>query len=42
MGSVMNIALRRKVLHDPLTLKYSQDQIVESVVALALHGLLPH
>ena len=41
MGSVMNMALRRQVLHDPLTLKYSQDQIVEGVVSLALHGILP-
>ena len=41
MGSVMNIALLRQVLHDPLALEYSQDQIVESVVSLALNGLLP-
>jgi AcrR family transcriptional regulator len=41
MGSVMNIALLRQILHDPLALQYSQDQIIESVVALALNGLLP-
>jgi len=41
MGSVMNIALLRQVLHDPIALQYSQDQIIESVVSLALHGLLP-
>jgi AcrR family transcriptional regulator len=41
MGSVMNIAMRRQVLNDPLMLKYSQDQIVEGVVSLALRGLLP-
>ena len=41
MGGVMNMALRRRVLHDPLTLKYSQEQIVEGVGTLALHGLLP-
>jgi hypothetical protein len=41
MGGVMNMAIRRQVLHDPLTLKYSQEQIVEGVVSLALHGLLP-
>jgi hypothetical protein len=41
MGSVMDIALRRQVLRDPLTLQYSQSQIVEGVVSLALHGLLP-
>lgn len=40
MGSVMNIALRRQVLHDPLMLQYTQDQIVEGVVSLALRGLL--
>jgi len=37
----MNIALLRQVMHDPITLKYSQDQIVEGVVSLALRGLLP-
>jgi len=41
MGSIMNIALLRQVLHDPITLRYSQDQIIEGVVAIALHGLLP-
>jgi AcrR family transcriptional regulator len=41
MGGVMNMVMRRKVLHDPLTLKYSQDEIIEGVVSLALHGLLP-
>lgn len=41
MGSVMNIALLRLIFHDPLALQYSQDQIIESVVALALNGLLP-
>ncbi len=41
MGSVMDIALRRQVFHDPLLLKYSQDQIVESVVTLAMQGLVP-
>ena len=41
MGSVMNMVLRRQVLQDPLTLSYSQDEIVEGLVALALRGLLP-
>ena len=41
MGGVMNMALRRRVLNDPLTMKYSQDQIIEGVVFLALNGLLP-
>lgn len=41
MGSVMDMALRRQVLHDPLTLEYTQEQIVESLVSLTLRGLLP-
>ncbi|MGD0750587.1 MAG: TetR/AcrR family transcriptional regulator [Anaerolineales bacterium] len=41
MGSVMNIALLRNILHDPLALQYSQEQIIESVVDLALNALLP-
>lgn len=41
MGSVMNTAMRRQILHDPLTLRYSQDQIVESIVSTVLRGLLP-
>jgi AcrR family transcriptional regulator len=41
MGSVMNMAMRRKVLHDPLTTKYSQEEIVEGLVSLALNGLSP-
>jgi AcrR family transcriptional regulator len=40
MGSVMDIALRRQVLHDPLTLQYTPEQIVESLVSLTLRGLL--
>jgi AcrR family transcriptional regulator len=40
MGGVMNMALRRQVLHDPLSLKYSQEEIIDSVVSLALNGLL--
>jgi AcrR family transcriptional regulator len=41
MGSVMDMALRRQVLRDPFTLQYTQEQIVEGVVSLALRGLLP-
>ena len=41
MGSIMDIALRRQALHDPLTLQYTQEQIVDGVVSLALRGLLP-
>jgi AcrR family transcriptional regulator len=41
MGSVMDMALRRQVLRDPLTLEYTQEQIVECVVSTALDGLKP-
>jgi AcrR family transcriptional regulator len=41
MGGVMNMVMRRQLLHDPIALKYSQDQIVESVVSLAWRGLSP-
>jgi AcrR family transcriptional regulator len=41
MGSIMDIALRRQVIHEPLTRQYSQEQIVEGLVSLALEGLLP-
>jgi AcrR family transcriptional regulator len=41
MGGVMNMAMRRQLLHDPLTLKYSQAEIIEGVVSLAMQGLLP-
>jgi len=40
MGSVMNIVLRRQVLHDPLVMGYTQDQIVEGLVSLTMNGLL--
>jgi len=40
-GSVMHLALRRGVLRDPVARKYTQEQIVEMTVTLALRGLLP-
>ncbi len=41
MGSIMDLALRRQVLHDPHTLQYTYEQIAEGVVSIALSGLLP-
>jgi AcrR family transcriptional regulator len=41
IGSVMAFVLRRHVLHDPLALQYSQQQIADIVVTTMLEGLLP-
>jgi AcrR family transcriptional regulator len=38
---LIGFVLRRQILHDPLALQYSQEQIVDSVVTTALDGLLP-
>jgi AcrR family transcriptional regulator len=39
MGSVMGFVLRRQILRDGLALQYTQAQIAESIVGLALHGM---
>jgi AcrR family transcriptional regulator len=39
-GSLMAFVIRRQLLHDPLALKYTHEQIVDSVVTIALRGLL--
>jgi AcrR family transcriptional regulator len=41
MNSAIGFVLRRQILHDPLVLQYTHEQIVESVVTTALYGLLP-
>jgi AcrR family transcriptional regulator len=41
LGSLMDIVLRRQILHDPDTLRYTQAQIVDSLVSTTLSGLLP-
>jgi AcrR family transcriptional regulator len=41
-GSLMAFVIRRRLLHDPLALQYSHEQIVEIVVGVILHGLLSH
>jgi hypothetical protein len=40
LGSLMDIVLRRQILRDPVLAAYSHEQIVDSVVKLALEGLL--
>jgi AcrR family transcriptional regulator len=40
MGSITGIVVRRHIFRDPMALRYSQEQIVESIVTTMLHGLL--
>jgi hypothetical protein len=37
----MDLVLRRQVIRDPAVVKFSHDQIAESVVSTTLKGLLP-
>jgi AcrR family transcriptional regulator len=39
MGSVMGFVLRRQILRDGLALQYTQEQIAESIVSMAVHGM---
>ena len=41
MGSVMSLVLRRQILHDPDALRYTHEEIVDSIVRIALRGLAP-
>jgi AcrR family transcriptional regulator len=41
MGSVMSLVLRRQILHDPDALRYTHEEIVDSIVGIALRGLAP-
>jgi AcrR family transcriptional regulator len=41
MGSVMGFILRRQLLHDPMALKYSREEVVNHLVASTLQGLYP-
>jgi AcrR family transcriptional regulator len=38
-GSIVGVVLRRQVLHDPIALSYSQEQIVDTITETFLHGL---
>ncbi len=41
LGSIFDIALRRKALKDGPSLHYTQEQIAETAVSFLLQGLLP-
>ncbi len=41
LGSIFDIALRRKALVDGQALQYTREQIAETAVSFLLHGLLP-
>jgi hypothetical protein len=41
MGSVMGFILRRQLLHDPMALKYSREEVVNHLVDSTLQGLYP-
>jgi AcrR family transcriptional regulator len=41
MSGTMGFVLRRQILHDPLALQYTHEQIVESIAGTAMHGLMP-
>jgi len=41
VGSVMAFVLRRQILHDPLALQYSHEQMADAIVETVLQGLLP-
>lgn len=41
MGGVMGFILRRQLLHDPMALKYSREEVVNHLVDSTLQGLSP-
>ena len=41
VGSVMGFVLRRQLLHDPLALQYTHEQIVQAITEPFLKGILP-
>ncbi len=41
MGCLISFVVRRQILHDPLALRYSHEQIATRVVDTVLHGLEP-
>jgi AcrR family transcriptional regulator len=40
-GSLFAFVIRRQILHDPLTLQYTQEQLVDTVVSTVLDGMRP-
>ena len=41
IGSLMGFVLRRQLIHDPLALQYTHEQIVQAVCDSFLKGILP-
>ncbi len=41
MGSLMDIVLRRQILHDPTVQSYTHEEIADALTRLSLQGLLP-
>ena len=41
LGAMIGFVLRRQIIHDPLALAYTQEQVVDSVVETFLQGMLP-
>src|SRR5436190_1207531 len=41
IGSLIGFILRRQIIHDPIALAYSQEQIAHAVLDTVLNGLLP-
>jgi AcrR family transcriptional regulator len=41
LSNLMGAVLRRQVIRDPAMLRYSQEQVADSIASVMLHGLLP-
>jgi AcrR family transcriptional regulator len=41
LGTIMGFVLRRKILHDPLVSRYTQEQIADAIIDITFKGLLP-
>lgn len=41
VGSAMGFVIRRQILHDPLALQYTREQIVQAITEPFLKGILP-
>lgn len=40
-GTLFAFVIRRQILHDPLTLQYTQEQLVDIIVSTVLDGMRP-
>ena len=41
LSNLMGLVLRRQIIRDPALLRFSREELAESMSALLLHGLLP-